>query len=335
MELFKNKIKNKILKIKNQKKNYKFYFNNYKLIIFFLIIDIIFIIYTLPSKNYNKNIKYEVNFEYHKYQREFVTEKIIKYSEMALFNEQYYFINGLIRKYKPKNCLEIGVYKGGSAILILNALKDIKNSHLVSLDLNEHLFNDPTKKTGYRVKKFFPELTNNWSLFTGRQPHIFLEKINMKFDFVFLDSAHYTPGEFFNLIEILPFLNKNPIIVIHDIINWHFCYFSRPQRIVPTQIYLISALFGDKVIIKRDKELDDIGAVFLYNNQEDHYIDYFLLLFSFWEKMPDETQINEMRGFIKKYYKKEIYLNIFNSAVNKNKIFLSKYNETLNKAKIN
>ena len=187
--------------------------------------------------------------------------------------------------------MEIGVYKGGSAILILNAIKDIKNSHLVSLDLNEFLYNDPSKKTGYRVKEYFPELIDKWSLFTGRQPHIFLEKLNMKFDFVFLDSAHYTPGEFFNLIEILPFLNNNPIIVLHDIINWHFFYFNRPQRIIPTQIYLISALFGDKVIIKKNKELDDIGAVFLYKNQEEHYIDYFLLLFSFWEKMPDETQI--------------------------------------------
>ena len=81
-------------------------------------------------------------------------------------HSEAYFINGLIRKNKVKNCLEIGVAKGGSAIIILNALRDIKNSILVSLDLNKELYYDPNKETGYRVNKYFPELTKNWKLYT-------------------------------------------------------------------------------------------------------------------------------------------------------------------------
>ena len=46
------------------------------------------------------------------------------YSYWELWHEQPYFINGVIRKYKPKKCLEIGVAAGGSAIIILNALKN-------------------------------------------------------------------------------------------------------------------------------------------------------------------------------------------------------------------
>ena len=57
-----------------------------------------------------------------------------------------------------KNCLEIGVANGGSSILILNAIKDIKKSILVSLDLNDLMFRDSSKKTGYRVKEYFPKL---------------------------------------------------------------------------------------------------------------------------------------------------------------------------------
>ena len=76
--------------------------------------------------------------------------------------------------------------------MILNAIKDLKNSVLVSLDLNKELFRDPTKLTGYRVYQYFPELTKNWKLYTGNQPHQFLVNLNMKFDFVFLDSAHAT-----------------------------------------------------------------------------------------------------------------------------------------------
>ena len=46
------------------------------------------------------------------------------------------FINGIIRKNKPKKILELGVLLGGCSIIILNAIKDLKNSHLYSIDLN-------------------------------------------------------------------------------------------------------------------------------------------------------------------------------------------------------
>ena len=88
---------------------------------------------------------------------------------------------------------------------ILNSIKDIENSILVSLDINKKVYLDKNKLTGYRVYQYFPELTKNWKLYTGNQPHKFLVNLNMKFDFIFLDSAHSTPGEIINFIEVLPF----------------------------------------------------------------------------------------------------------------------------------
>ena len=140
-----------------------------------------------------------------------------KYSLWQLKKNEIYFINGIIRKFKPRNCLEIGVAEGGSSILILNAIKDIQNSLLVSLDLNTKYYGNPLKNTGHCVKEYFPELTNNWKLFTGKQPHQFLEKLNIRFDFLFLDTIHLAPGELINIIEALPFLNDNAIVVLHDI----------------------------------------------------------------------------------------------------------------------
>ena len=140
-----------------------------------------------------------------------MTKEIITKSGWQLSLKQAYFINGIIRKYKPKHCLEIGVANGGSSILILNAIKDIKDSILVSLDLNTQLYIDSKKKTGYRVKKYFFELSKNWMLFTGDMPNKFLVKLNIKFDLLFLDTSHISPGEFLNLIEAMPFLNENPI----------------------------------------------------------------------------------------------------------------------------
>ena len=85
----------------------------------------------------------------------------------------------------------------------------------------------------------------------------------------------------------------------------------------------MAALFGDKVIIEdKNKRIENIGAIHLYSNQKKYYLNYFLLLLTPWEYMPNETHIQELREFIKKYYKKEIYLNLFNKAVEENKNYI-------------
>ena len=250
-----------------------------------------------------------------------------------LSKNDVYFLNGIIRKFRPKNCLEIGVSSGGSSVLILNAIKDINGSLLISLDLNERLFINKTQETGYIVKEYFPELSKNWKLFKGDQPHKFLDKLNLKFDFLFLDTSHYTPGEIINIIEALPFLNDYSIVVLHDII-WHFWAWRefKEVKFTPTQIYLLSSLYGEKIYLNKNMdEYKNIGAAILYPNQEKHYINYFLLLLSFWEEIPSKIQINNLRIFIKKYYKNEKYLNIFNFAVEKNIKYHKKFNKVLNK----
>ena len=294
-----------------------------------LILTILIIIYFFILNYYEQNNDRSIkknNFDYINYENFIITKEMEKNAGwMFMTPNQYYFINGIIRKHKPKNCLEVGVAGGGSSILILNAIKDIKDSKLISLDLNIDLYDNKEYKTGYRVKKYFPELSNRWQLFTGRQPHIFLQKLKMNFDFVFLDTAHISPGEILNLIEILPFLKENAIIIIHDII-WHFMKENNNanKRFSTPNIYLISALYGDKIIIKNNEGLENIGAIFLYKNQKNHYLNYFLLLLGHWEYMPSDDKLEEIRIFIKKYYKKDLYSLIFNYSVTKNKIFLKK-----------
>ena len=303
------------------------------LIFILFIIILIIVYYNLNSLYHIHNIKkIDTDFEYHNYQKHLITKKIVDKAGCLLTINDAYFINGIIRKFKPKKCLEVGVARGGSSVIILNAIKDIKDSILVSLDLNTKLFIDNTKETGYTVKEYFPKLAKNWKLCTGDLPHKFLEKLNMKFDFLFLDTAHYTPGELINIIEILPFLNEGALVVLHDII-WHLDGTDnfKEVKFTPTQIYLMSSLYGQKIYINNNKSgLENIGCVKLYPNQEEHYKDYFLLLMSFWEEMPTETQINDLRIFIKKYYVKDVYLNIFNAAVEKNRKYIDKFKNKLN-----
>ena len=303
-------------------------------IILIIILSIFLIYYKTQNFYINKEKEeltkkriFDVNFEYHKYQREKITDKIHRYSNWQLTSEDPYFINGIIRKYKPKKCLEIGVAYGGSSILILNAIKDIKDSFLISLDLNTYLYTGEKLETGYNVKKYFPELTDKWKLYTGDQPHKFLDKLNLKFDFLYLDTSHITPGEIINMIEALPFLEDNAIVILHDIMQHLPSYRTKNKNLKyhPSQIYLMTGLIGDKVIIdKKENGCTNIGAVFLYPNQERYYINYFLLLASNWEYMPTDEQIEDLRKFIKKYFKKDIYINLFNLSVKENKLFFHK-----------
>lgn len=301
---------------------------NIKIIKYFILIIVLVILFFLiffKPKNFMKyKAKYDIDFNYATYENNIITKKIIENSGWLLGGNDAYFINGLIRKFKPKNCLEIGVANGGSSILILNAIKDIPDSNLISLDLNTQLIIDHSKKTGYRVKQYFPELTKNWKLLTGQQPHKFLIKLNMKFDFVFLDTTHSAPGEILNFIELLPFLNENAIFVLHDLL-WHF---TRKRNFYPSNVYLYPVIYGDKVLLKnKDGSLGNTGAIFLYNNQEKYYLNYFFLLLSFWEYIPKDKEINDLRIFIKSFYKKDIYLRIFDKAVLKNKIFIKNHTQ--------
>ena len=294
---------------------------------FFILIIIlnyiIFFFFFQNSKTFKKyKTKHNIDFNYVNYQNKIITTKFIENSGSILSSNDIYFINGLIRKFKPKNCLEVGVANGGSSILILNAIKDIPNSSLISLDLNTQLFYNPSQKTGYRVNEFFPELTKNWKLFTGQQPHKFLIKLNKKFDFVFLDTAHSAPGEILNFIELLPFLNENAIIVVHDIL-WHL---GSKIKFYPSNVYLYPVIYGDKILSKNeDGSIGNIGAILLHNNQEEHYLDYFFLLLAFWEYMPKDNEINELRIFIKNFYKRDIYLKIFDTAVTRNNISIQNH----------
>ena len=41
----------------------------------------------------------------------------------------------------------------------------------------------------------------------------------------------------------------------------------------------------------------------MYPNQEEHYLDYFLLLLNFWEYIPTDQQINDLDSTLNNYTK--------------------------------
>lgn len=121
------------------------------------------------------------------------------------------FLNGIIRKFKPKNIVEIGVANGGSSEVILNAIQSIQNSHLNSIDLlNEG-------KVGRCIYKYFSQFTKKWTLFKGNITAKFIENIGKEIDMVFLDTSHFEPGEILDFLMVLLFLKEEAIVIFHDI----------------------------------------------------------------------------------------------------------------------
>lgn len=88
------------------------------------------------------------------------------------------FLYTLIRRYKPRKVVEIGVAAGGSSAVILNAIKDIEESHLYSFDYSVQHYTKPDKKTGYLIEEKFSNLKYKWTLFAGGMCCNFLDKID-------------------------------------------------------------------------------------------------------------------------------------------------------------
>ena len=223
------------------------------------------------------------------------------------------FLNGIIRKFKPHKFLEIGVNRGGSSIIILNAIKDIKDSKLYSIDLNDK------KNIGYCVNKFFPELSKKWKLYTGNIATEFLEEIGKNIDMAFIDTAHYEPGEILDFLIILPFLREKAVVIFHDIAN-QITKSKNRREWAPYIIF--NAIRGHNFFPSGNFLIkNDIGAKQLEINQKNYYHDYFRLLGGQWQYFPKEKHIIQIIKFFKKYYDEDC-LTMFEEASSFNKLFV-------------
>ncbi len=233
-----------------------------------------------------------------------------------MWDNQPEFLNGLIRKFKPKKILEIGVSKGGSSIIILNAIKDIKDSHLYSIDLSSK------DSIGNCTRNIFKDYLNKWSLYTGNIAAKFIEEIGGSIDMAFIDSAHLEPGEILDFLIILPFLNKGAIVCFHDIGNQITRAGQKNTRREWAPYLIFNIIKGKKYLPSGNKILThDIGAIKLEKNQIKYIHDYFRALGGQWQYFPKEIYIEILRKYFNKYYDNDC-IKIFEETVSFNRNFV-------------
>jgi predicted O-methyltransferase YrrM len=241
-------------------------------------------------------------------------EEYIKNDSMMSSNERRY-LNGLIRKIKPCKILEVGVAAGGSSCIILNAIRDISNARLVSIDIQSRLWDFPDKSIGYLVGEIIPDLTTKHSLFLGRQACTVMDEVTengkYKFDICLLDTVHDNPGEFIHFLEILPYLRKNAIVILHDT-NLHNISENIDREKLTTSgitnCILLAALRG-KLIRCNDNSrpiLLNIGSVILNDDIHEMLWPLFSFLSLPWKYNLTRQHYDELLTHLKNHYPPEL-----------------------------
>ena len=237
-----------------------------------------------------------------------------------MWDRHHEFLNGMVRKFKPKKILEIGVRDCCASAIILNAIQDLNDSHLYSIDLS----ND--SNIGKCVPTIFPNLMPKWTLYKGNIASKFIEEIGNDIDMAFIDSAHLEPGEILDFIIILPFLREEAIVGFHDIANQQTVFYidhgwlGKRNEWAPYIIF--NAIRGKMYLPSGNKILwQDIGARRLDINQKQYYHDYFRLLGGQWQYFPKEEYIQGVYEHFKKYYDNDCLI-MFNETVTFNREFV-------------
>ena len=251
------------------------------------------------------------------------------------------FLNGIIRKTKPKIIVEIGLSAGGSTCVILNAIRDMEKTKLYSFDYNTIWYRDQGKdsgrKTGFLVEQIVPDLASKWELYTGGVPCKYFDNIPKDgIDICFIDTAHSNPGEHLNILEVLPFMKKNGIAIYHDTI---FHTFSSIGADATTNLISINTLNGKRILLKSEQTmgLPNIGAIILDENIENMLFALFSNISLPWYyKIADEDFVEMFKHF-SKYYSKDLvqiyvyYCYFYMNGGIKNKKFATKIAEELSK----
>jgi len=248
------------------------------------------------------------------------------YELMQMSSPERRFLFGLIRHFKPKNILEIGVAEGGSSGLMLQAIKDMKETTLTSIDFAEKTYKQ-NKPIGFAALE---KNANNpkWVLIPGKDPSEVIENFGKKFDFAIIDTLHIHPVETLNFLSVLPFLEDGAIVVLHDLSLYlhssHFQDISRFPFVSLATRYLFTSVAGEKIMVSStDKEyistwtLPNIGA-FQVTPDTRKYIDgVFYSLSIPWGFTPEDYVMNSIRNIVKNHYDKT-KLELFDDAIKAN-----------------
>jgi predicted O-methyltransferase YrrM len=114
----------------------------------------------------------------------------------------------LIFGMQPRNCLEIGTFRGGSSAIICGAMDDTGFGQLTCIDPMPKI--DP---------ELWSRISNRCRLFEGPSPDILKEvakQVKEPFDFALIDANHTYDYVRRDIEGVLPYLADNAYLLFHD-----------------------------------------------------------------------------------------------------------------------
>ena len=231
---------------------------------------------------------------------------------------EIYFLNGIVRYFKPAKILEVGIAKGGGSAIILNAIKDLPSSQLISVDYCEKYYGGNTEKlSGYLVDEQFPHLKDKWTVYRGGDVSHFIERIGGDIDLLVLDTAHIHPWETLNFLCILPSMKRDSWVVLHDV-SLPYLY-GREEDLACR--YLYGHVVSDVKLMPSPEEnyipyFSNIGAFRVIDDTVKYVGNLFESLLCPWAAIPEvfdkkvfpnatpilPKDLNDIRNIISKYY---------------------------------
>lgn len=191
-------------------------------------------------------------------------QSISEYGEMLPYER--YCLYSWIKKYKPRNLLEIGTGTGGSTQYISDAMKENGFGEIYSCD--------PSRSPSIDFIKNRPNL-HFYSMMSGDMiQFIKTEKINI--DFIFFDGPENPDVALLDLLELEKYITINTLFCMHD---WHIgirgydlaistkCYKVKPYIENSSKWTLIESLnANEKNSDFNDDKYDSVGLC-LYQYQ--------------------------------------------------------------------
>lgn len=225
------------------------------------------------------------------------------------------FLCGLIREFRPKKIVEVGVAEGGTSAVILNCIHQLSlNCTLYSIDLSERLYCDQSKETAWQLKQAAQakpaeiDLTKH-KLLLGNVLPAWLDDIAGKIDFLILDTTHRMPGEVLDFIAAFPYLSEDAIVVLHDV---NYGYGWKDPRGIATTV-LFQSVVANK-FLNNQEDYPNIAAFQLNCDTPQYMCNMFIALMTVWSYLPEEEHLKAYEDIITKNYPAE-YLRIYRQAV--------------------
>ena len=216
------------------------------------------------------------------------------------------FLCGLIKHFRPRKLVEVGVAGGGTSAVILHCIQSLGlDTEMYSVDLSEKFYRMPEKPCGYLIhtaEKCGISLRHH-TLMLGKVVAARLDEIGHDIDFLILDTKHVMPGENLDFLVCFPYLKNGAVVVMHDTalqFQTDGVRAVRDDRRFATSI-LFQTVVADK-FLNNAIAYPNIAAFQITEDTSKYIADVFTSLMIPWQYIPEGEELHAYEAVLMQHY---------------------------------